>query len=94
MLMRIFRVLVALIAFICLLPVIALFIMSFYASSHGCTVHEGFPTPCIVDGKDVGPTLYAVGVSGWVMIATIPILAWTLVVWLAVEVIRLLRWRR
>jgi len=44
-----------------------------YAQSHGCTLHEGFVNPCIVDGEDIGKTLYSLGVLGWFSLATIPI---------------------
>jgi hypothetical protein len=44
-----------------------------YADSHGCTLHEGFVNPCIVDGKDVGKTLYGLGMMGWFSIATVPL---------------------
>jgi hypothetical protein len=35
------------------------------ASSHGCTLHEGFANPCVVDGKDIGQDLYGSFVSAW-----------------------------
>lgn len=44
-----------------------------YAANHGCVLHEGFVNPCIVDGEDVGKTLYSLGMVGWFAIATIPL---------------------
>ena len=61
-----------------------------YAASHGCVLHEGFVNPCIVDGKDVGQTLYTLGVLGWFGIATVPLgigaAAVLIVVWIIVAV--------
>ena len=44
-----------------------------YAANHGCVLHEGFVNPCIVDGQDVGQTLYQLGMVGWFAIATLPL---------------------
>ena len=40
---------------------------------YGCQVDEGSIHPCIVNGEDIGDTLYTLGVLGWLGIATIPI---------------------
>ncbi len=65
-------------------PLISLAIAGTIASWNGCELHEGFSNPCIVNGSDLGPTLYSMGVMGWFLIATIPLgaaaaLAWTLI---------------
>jgi len=61
-----------------------------YAANHGCVLHEGFVNPCIVDGKDVGQTLYQLGVLGWFAIATVPLglgaAAILIVAWIVVAV--------
>jgi hypothetical protein len=44
-----------------------------YAANHGCVLHEGFVNPCIVDGQDMGQTLYGLGMVGWFAIATVPL---------------------
>lgn len=44
-----------------------------YAANHGCVLHEGFVNPCIVDGQDIGQTLYQLGMVGWFAIATLPL---------------------
>jgi hypothetical protein len=51
------------------------------ASWNNCTLHEGFANPCVVNGRDMGETLYAMGVIGWFMIATLPIGFIASVVW-------------
>ena len=70
----IYILLLAVIA-LCLLPVYSVWWSSSFAEKHGCTLHEGFVNPCIVDGIDRGPDLYTAFVSGWFMLATLPIAA-------------------
>jgi hypothetical protein len=62
-------------------PILSVVIAGSIASWNGCTLHEGFQNPCVVNGKDIGGTLYAMGVMGWFMIATIPLGAIALLVW-------------
>lgn len=61
-----------------------------YAARHGCTLHEGFVNPCVVDGEDVGQTLYTLGMMGWFALATVPLglgaAAILIVVWIIVAV--------
>jgi hypothetical protein len=47
--------------------------------SHGCRVDEGSVHPCIINWKDYGQLLYALGIMGWLMLATLPggVLAFT-----------------
>jgi len=51
------------------------------ASWNNCTLHEGFANPCIVNGRDIGQTLYGMGVMGWFMIATLPLGAIAFIIW-------------
>lgn len=65
-------------------PIISVIVAGAIASWNGCELHEGFRNPCIVNGTDIGDTLYTMGVLGWLMIATIPLglaalVAWTLI---------------
>ena len=62
-------------------PVASVVAAGLIASWNGCTLHEGFTNPCIVNGTDIGGTLYSMGVMGWFMIATIPLAAIGFVVW-------------
>jgi hypothetical protein len=43
------------------------------ANANGCTLHEGFVNPCVINGKDWGETLYTMGVLGWIALGTLPI---------------------
>ena len=62
-------------------PLMSVVIAGTVASWNGCTLHEGFVNPCVVNGRDVGETLYAMGVMGWFMLATLPFGAIAFVVW-------------
>ena len=57
------------------------------AEANGCTLHEGFVNPCIINGEDWGRDLYTFGVMGWFAIATIPIALMVIVVYLAIVII-------
>ena len=70
-------------------PILSVVIAGTIASWNGCTLHEGFANPCVVGGRDIGSTLYAMGVMGWFMLATIPLglisgLLWT-IIWIVVK---------
>ena len=72
-----------------LLPVGSVWWASSFAKAHGCILHEGNATPCIVDGVDYGDTLYTAFVAGWLMLASLPVallglalLAVALVLWI------------
>jgi hypothetical protein len=62
-------------------PLISEMIAGTIASWNGCTLHEGFVNPCVVNGRDVGGTLYAMGVMGWFMLVTIPLGLLAFIVW-------------
>ena len=75
-------------------PIIPVSISSSIAEQHGCVVHEGFATPCIVDGKDIGEDLYTMGMMGWFFLATAPIGLGALLIWLVGTVVHRILWGR
>jgi hypothetical protein len=75
---------------VALAPLVSVMIAGTIAEANGCTLHEGFVNPCMVDGTDMGETLYAMGVMGWLMLATIPLGAMALLAWLVILVIHLI----
>jgi hypothetical protein len=81
-----FRLLIGLAVVLALSPVFSVIIASMIASAYGCTLHEGFANPCIIGGQDWGETLYAMAVIGWLALATLPIAALMVVIWLVVEI--------
>ncbi len=89
--MRLFRIAVALGLALCLLPLVSTMAAGLIASHYGCQLDEGSVHTCVIAGKDRGSILYTLGMMGWFMIATLPIGAGLVMLWLAVELIRLLR---
>jgi hypothetical protein len=92
--MRLFRLLIAFAILACLSPLISTALAGWIASSHGCTLHEGFASPCVIKGTDYGETLYTMGVMGWLMLATLPIAAGFLLLWIVAEVVAFIRRKR
>ena len=65
------------------------------ADTNGCTLHEGFVNPCIINGKDWGQDLYMMGMIGWFTIATLPVAVGVAAIYLLVVVIlALVQWSR
>lgn len=54
-------------------PLIATMIAGTIAGHYGCDLDEGSIHPCIVNGEDIGDTLYTLGVLGWLALGTIPL---------------------
>jgi hypothetical protein len=73
-------------------PIISALTAGAIANAHGCTLHEGFVNPCVINGTDYGETLYQFGVMGWFMLFTIPTGLFLLFIWLAVATTYLYRW--
>jgi hypothetical protein len=61
-----------LILLVALAPMGSVVMCGLIANSHGCRVDEGSVHPCIMNGKDYGQLLYALGVMGWLMLVTFP----------------------
>ena len=68
-------------------PLISALIAGSIASANDCRLDEGSIHTCLINGRDLGPTLYSMGVFGWLMIATIPIGLVVLVVYLVIMLI-------
>ena len=82
-----------LILLVALAPVISVAVAGWIAGANGCVLHEGNINPCMVNGQDVGGTLYNLFVLGWFMLATLPLGAIALAALLAILIVHLL-WRR
>ena len=62
-------------------PLLAANIAESVAESHGCALHEGFATSCIIGGTDRGDLLYSLFVMGWLFFVTFPLGFILLVAW-------------
>jgi hypothetical protein len=63
------------------------------AGHYGCDLDEGSIHPCLVNGEDIGDTLYTLGVLGWLALGTIPLGLIAIGVYLAaVAIFYLVRW--
>ena len=84
----------ALIVLVAAAPLLSVIVASSVAEANGCVLHEGFSNPCLIGGSDWGDTLYAMGVMGWLMLATLPLGGGVMLVWLVILLIHYLAWRR
>ena len=79
---RILLVCLILILLFAALPMIGALTAGGLAGALGCALDEGSVHPCPFLGMDLGKTLYAFGVLGWLSLATIPAGALLLLIWL------------
>ena len=70
-----------LLAAFAVLPFGAVALASALASAWSCTVSEAGSSPCLVGGRDAGPLLADLFVSGWWMLVTLPLGGILLLVW-------------
>ena len=71
------------------LPLVSLLLSMIIASPFGCRLDEGNVHPCMILGFDFGALLYAMAVSGWFALFTVPLAGLALIVWLIVLAILL-----
>jgi hypothetical protein len=62
-----------------------------FATVFGCVANEGNSHPCVVAGIDFGEAIYVAGVSGWFMLVTWPLMLITLVAWVALAALFIIR---
>ncbi len=76
---------------IALAPVLSVVAASGVASGMGCRLNEADAHPCLVAGFDAGELLYSMFVLGWLALATLPLGAVALLIWLVAAAV--LYWR-
>ena len=91
--MRAFRALMAVLLFLCLLPLMSMAVAEFIAQVYGCKLDLAAAHPCIVGGSDMGHTLLTLGMMGYFLFVTMPGVVAVIVVWVIVELIRWVRVR-
>jgi hypothetical protein len=92
--MRAFRIAMAIVIVICLLPIASLLLSLALASLGNCRVDEGSVHPCVIAGIDLGEALYTMFVLPWLGLLTLPVLAFALLLWAIIELTGWLRRRR
>jgi hypothetical protein len=91
---RLFALLFVVIVVVGLLPLILAFGASYVADAAGCVLNEASAHPCLIGGIDFGETLAALFLMHWLALATLPLAAIALGIWLvALVVVLFLRWR-
>ena len=60
------------IAFIGVTPMLIAMLAGVITNLAKCELNEGSVSPCTVAGVDIGKMLYAMGVSGWFTLMTMP----------------------
>ena len=90
----VYWIVLAIILLVALAPVISVIVAGSIADANGCALDEGSVHPCVVNGVDIGATLYALGVMGWFMLASIPLGAGALLLWAVVLIAHRLYWGR
>ena len=54
-------------------PLLATMTAGTIANRYDCDLDEGSIHPCVVNGNDIGDTLYTLGMLGWLALGTIPL---------------------
>jgi hypothetical protein len=75
-------------------PVCSVILCGAIANTYGCKVDEGSVHPCIINGQDYGHLLYELGVSGWLMLFTLPVGLFAFVIWLIILILHRANWQK
>jgi hypothetical protein len=78
--------------FLAWLPALMLAASLAASSALDCRVDEGSAHPCLLLGADIGGLLYTGFTMGWLLLVTLPFMAITLLLWIALGLRAL--WRR
>lgn len=54
------------------LPLLIALLAGFIAGRLGCEMNEGGVSPCMLWGRDIGPTLYGMFMMGWLAMLSLP----------------------
>jgi hypothetical protein len=91
--MRLFRILMAVMLMIALLPVFSMAAAEIMAQFYGCKLDLVAAHPCIAGGRDIGHGLLTLGMMGYFLFATMPAVAGIVVLWVLVELVAFARRR-
>ena len=85
--MRAFRALMAVLLFLCLLPLMSMAVAEFIAQLYGCKLDLASVHPCTVGGRDIGQDLLTLGMMGYFLFVIMPGVVAVIAVWIIVELI-------
>jgi hypothetical protein len=71
---------------IALLPLISMVGADMIARIYGCTLDLASVKPCVVGGQDIGQGLFTLGMMGWFLFATLPVIFSLVLFWIIIEV--------
>lgn len=92
--MKAFRVLMIVVLLIALLPAFSMLASSIIGWVYGCDVDLTSAKTCMINGVDWGRDLLTMGMMGYYLFVTMPVIVGGVAIWIIVELIRWLNARR
>ncbi len=93
--MRAFRILMSILVLACLAPLFSM-VAAQVVSPHIWLQPRVWrrPSPAWLSGTDIGQTLMTMGMMGWFLMTTLPVMLGVVVLWIIVEIVRWFSVRR
>jgi hypothetical protein len=92
--MRVFRILMSIVVLACLTPLFSMVAAEVTARIFGCDLSLAATHPCMAFGTDIGSNLLTMGMMGWFLMTTLPVMLGVVILWIAVEIVRWFSMRR
>lgn len=92
--MRLFRSLMVITILLAALPLLSMVAAETIARLYGCTLDLAAPKPCMAGGEDIGQGLFTLGMMGWFLFATLPVLLALVLAWILTELVYRYVYRR
>jgi hypothetical protein len=83
--MRLFRILMGVLILLAALPLLSMVAADTIARFYGCVLDLAAPRPCMAGGADIGHGLFTLGMMGWFLFATMPVLLALVLAWILTE---------
>jgi hypothetical protein len=92
--MRVFRILMSIVVLACLTPLFSMVAAEVTARIFGCDLSLAATHPCMAFGTDIGSNLLTMGMMGWFLMTTLPVMLGVVILWIVVEIVRRFTLRR
>ena len=92
--MRAFRILMSILVLACLAPLFSMLAAQAAAFIYGCDLSLAATQPCMAHSTDIGQTLLTMGMMGWFLMTTLPVMLGVVILWIIVEIVRWFSLRR